>query len=91
MRWLPKPADVVVIHEAASEFEATTIRDLLAGAGIETMMRTRFVPGYPGTVVTDKIGVWADILVLPEDAEAARVLVAEYLASLPAAAEESDA
>jgi hypothetical protein len=82
MRWFPGPADVVVVHEAASEFEATTMRDLLAGAGIEAMIRTRFVPGYPGIVLTDKVGVWADILVRPKDEEAARALIAEYLASL---------
>jgi hypothetical protein len=82
VKWLPRPADVVVVHEASSEFEAMTIRDLLASAGIDAMVRTRFVPGYPGTVVTDKIGVWADILVLPDDERAARSLIAEYLASL---------
>jgi len=82
VQWLPKPTDVVVIHEASSEFEAMTIRDLLGAAGIDAMVRTRFVPGYPGIVVTDKIGVWADILVLPEDEQAARRLIAEYLASL---------
>jgi hypothetical protein len=88
MQWLPKPTDVVVAHEAASEFEAMTIRDLLAAAGIDAMIRTRFVPGYPGIVVTDKIGVWADILVLPEDERAARGLISEYLASLPVSPEE---
>jgi len=88
MQWLPKPTDVVAVHEAASEFEAMTIRDLLAAAGIDAMIRTRFVPGYPGIVVTDKIGVWADILVLPEDERAARGLIAEYLASLPVSSEE---
>jgi len=88
MQWLPKPTDVVVVHEALSEFEAMTIRDLLASAGIDAMIRTRFVPGYPGIVVTDKSGVWGDILVLPEDEQAARGLIAEYLASLPAPSED---
>ncbi len=90
---LPKPTDVVTIYEATSEFEAMTIRDALEVAGIRAMIRTRFIPGYPsfpGTVVADKSGVWADILVRPEDEREARSVITEYLASLPGASAESE-
>lgn len=68
-----------------------TIRDQVEAAGIRTMIRTRFVPGYyPGILLTDKIGVWADILVRPEDEREARSVIADYLASLPGLTEDGE-
>jgi hypothetical protein len=80
----PKPTDVVAVHEASSSRRRFVI---CYAAGIDAMIRTRCTR-HPGIVVTDKIGVWADILVLPEDGQAARGLIAEYLASLPVSSEE---
>ncbi len=83
MPLLPAPDDVVVVHEATREFEAIAIRDLLEGAGIRTMVRSRVMPGYEvRDMWGDKAGVVADILVRPEDEAAARALIVEYLASL---------
>lgn len=91
MPLLPEPGDVVAVHEATTEFEAMTIRDLLERAGIRTMVRSRHVPGYDvATMVGDQAGIWADILVLPEQEAEARRLIAEYLASLAAPILESE-
>ncbi len=85
MPLLPAPDDVVAVHEATSEFEAIAIRDLLEGAGIHTMVRSRVMPGYEVREMWgDKAGVVADILVRPGDEAAARALIAEFLASLEA-------
>lgn len=91
MPLLPEPRDIVAVHQATTEFEAMTIRDLLERAGIRTMIRSRQVPGYAvATMVGDQAGIWADILVLPEQEADARRLIADYLASLWADAGEDD-
>lgn len=88
MPLLPEPADVAKVFEAATEFEAMTIRDLLESAGVRAMIRSRQVPGYAvTTMVGDQAGIWADILVLPEQEAEARRVIAEYLASLDFAEE----
>lgn len=79
----PAPGDVVVVHGAASEFEAIAIRDLLEAAGVRAMIRSRLVPGYGvPTMAGDQAGVVAEILVPPDREDDARALVADYLAAL---------
>lgn len=91
MGLLPESRDIVSVYDATSEFEAMTIRDLLDAAGIRAMIRSRHVPGYDvPTMVGDQAGIWGDILVMPEHEAEARQVIADYLASLPAAAEESE-
>lgn len=91
MPLLPEPRDVVRVYDATSEFEAMTIRDLLGAAGIRAMIRSRHVPGYDvPTMTRDQAGIWADILVRPEDEAEARQLIADYLASLQSTGEESE-
>ncbi len=91
MPLLPEPRDVVAVHEATTEFEAMTIRDLLERASIRTMVRSRHVPGYDvATMVGDQAGIWADILVLPEQETEARRLIADYLVSLQAGSDEDE-
>ncbi|MDQ7839777.1 MAG: DUF2007 domain-containing protein [bacterium] len=79
----PAPGDVVVVHGAATEFEAIAIRDLLEAAGVHTMIRSRVVPGYGvPTMAGDQAGIVAEILVPPEHEGEARALIADYLAAL---------
>ena len=90
MPLLPEPDDVVAIHEATRQFEAIAIRDLLEGAGIRTMVRSRVMPGYEVREMWgDKAGVVAEILVRPEDEGTARAMIAEFLASLETEASET--
>jgi hypothetical protein len=85
MPLLPHPRDIVVVHEATSEFEAIAIRDILEGAGIRAMIRSRLLPAYeillPG-MLEPGAGVYADILVLTQHEEEARRVIAEYLNAL---------
>lgn len=91
MPLLPEPRDVVRVFDATNEFEAITIRDLLGAAGIRAMIRSRHVPGYDVPTMTgDQAGIWADILVRPEHEAEARQVIADYLASLQSAGEESE-
>jgi hypothetical protein len=92
VRLIPEPRDVVVVHEAISEFETITIRDLLEDAGVRVMVRSRVIPGYlVPEMWGDKAGVVAEILVRPEDQGRARALIAEYLASLHSPSSANDA
>lgn len=91
MPLLPEPRDVTKVYEATTEFEAMTIRDLLESAGVRAMIRSRQVPGYAvATMLGDQAGIWADILVLPEQESEARRVIADYLASLQSAGEENE-
>lgn len=91
MPLLPEPRDIVAVHQATTEFEAMTIRDLLENAGVRVMVRSRLVPGYAvPTMVGDQAGIWADILVLPEQEAEARRVIADYLASFQATFEENE-
>ena len=91
MPLLPPPNDVVAVHEAASEFEAIAIRDLLEAAGVQTMVRSRLVPGYQVPMMLgDQAGIVADILVRPEQEAEARALITDYLASLSAPNPDAD-
>lgn len=88
-RWPPR--DLVTVHEATSEFEAIAVRDALEAAGLRVMVRSRRIPGYEVSAMRgDQAGIWADVLVRPEDEGEARRVVAEYLASLPPA-DDADA
>jgi hypothetical protein len=82
---LPPPRDLVSIRQASTQFEARTLCDLLEAAGIPVMVRSRLVPGYELPVPP---GVWGDVLVKPEDAPAARVVIEDYLRSLASPPEE---
>lgn len=78
----------MVVHSAASEFEAIAIRDLLEAVGVHAMIRSRVVPGYGvPTMAGDQAGIVAEIIVRPEQKDDARALIADYLAAL----EEEDA
>jgi hypothetical protein len=85
MPLLPQPRDVVPVHKASDQLEATIIRDLLCQAGIDAMIRSRLVPGYEIPVPP---GFWGEVLVRPEDEEAATRLIAEYLDALRASPQE---
>lgn len=80
-RWLPQPTDVIRVHLAGTEFEARTIVRVLEAAGVPSMIRSRVVPGYQ---VPAPAGTWGEILVRPGDADGARAIIAEFLASAPA-------
>jgi hypothetical protein len=85
MPLLPPPRDVIAVHKATTELEAHIIRDLLEDAGIHAMVRSHLVPGYEIPVPP---GVWGDVLVRPDDEDAATRLIAEYLDAMRAGAEE---
>jgi hypothetical protein len=87
MPLLPEPRDVVSVHKASDQLEATMIRDLLEQAGIDAMVRSRLVPGYEIPVPP---GVWGEVLVRPEDEDAATRLIAEYLDALRDAPQEPE-
>jgi len=78
MRWLPEPADVVRVHRAATEVEALALEQVLRGAGLQVWIRSRQVPGY-ADVVASASGIWGDVLVVGEDADRAREVIAGYL------------
>jgi hypothetical protein len=83
---LPPPSDLIAVHQAATEFEARTIHELLAAAGIAALVRSRLVPGYQVAVPP---GLWGEVLVAPPDAPAARVVIEDYLRSLASPPEEA--
>ncbi len=85
-RWLPGPADVVRIHQAATEVEALAVEQALRAAGLRVFVRSRQVPGF-ADVITSASGVWGDVLVAPEDADQARDVIATYLAAVAAGQE----
>ena len=83
MSLLPRPHDVVAVHEATSEFEAIAIRDALEAAGIPVLTRSRLMPGYEVPIIVGgEAGVYADIMVLSQHHERARQVIAEYLEAL---------
>ncbi len=87
-RWLPAPADVVRVHQAATEVEALAVEQALRAAGLRVWVRSRQVPGY-AAVIASASGVWGDVLVAAEDADRAREVLAGYLASLAPGREAS--
>lgn len=90
MSLFPPPQDLVVVHEATSEFEVIAVRDALEAAGIAVMVRSRLLPGYEVPImVRGEAGVYADMMVLRRDEDRASRVIAEYLAALRAATEES--
>ena len=64
---------LVAVYSAENEMEARMVQELLANAGIESIVNSEFAPGiYPAT-----LGQWArqEILVIESAAEeAARIL-----------------
>lgn len=85
MSLLPRPQDVVTVHEATSEFEAIAIRDALEAAGIPVLTRSRLMPGYEVPIIMGGVaGVYADIMVLSQQNEEAQRIIAEYLEALRA-------
>ncbi|HEV8338812.1 MAG TPA: dihydrodipicolinate synthase family protein [bacterium] len=81
MRWLAEPADVVRVHQAATEVEALAVEQALRSTGVRAWLRSRQLPGY-GEVVARAWGIWGDVLVAPEDEVEARGIVDAYLASV---------
>jgi hypothetical protein len=81
---LPRPRDVISVHQASTEVEAQALREALSAAGIPVMVRSRVMPGYE---IAMPPGVWGDVLVRPEDEAEARRVIGEYLASLDAGGE----
>lgn len=77
------PGDVAVVHQATTEFEAISVREMLEAAGVHAFIRSRLVPGYNvPTMEGGQGGIVADILVPPDQEAQARSLVAEYLTGL---------
>jgi hypothetical protein len=90
-RWAA-PNDVAVVHQATTEFEAISVREMLEAAGLRAVVRSRLVPGYNvPTLAGGQGGIVADILVPPEQEAQARALVAEYLAALEEGGEPPNA
>ena len=85
-RWLPAPADVMRVHQAATEVEALAVEQALRAAGLRVWVRSRQVPGY-GDIIASASGVWGDVLVAPEDADQARDVITTYLAVVAAGQE----
>jgi len=85
-RWLPAPADVMRVHQAATEVEALAVEQALRAAGLRVWVRSRQVPGY-GDIIASASGVWGDVLVAPEDADQARDVITTYLAIVAAGQE----
>jgi 4-hydroxy-tetrahydrodipicolinate synthase len=81
MRWLQEPADVVRVHQAATEVEALAVEQALRSAGVRAWLRSRQLPGY-GEVVARAWGIWGDVLVASADEVEARGIVDAYLASV---------
>lgn len=85
------PGDVAVAHQATTEFEAISVRDMLEAAGVHAFIRSRLVPGYNvPTLEGGQGGIVADILVPPDQEAQARSLVADYLAGLAEGGEPPD-
>jgi hypothetical protein len=81
---LPRPRDVISVHQASSEIEARAVCDVLISAGFPAMVRSRVVPGYE---IATPPGAWGDVLVRPEDEAEAQRVIDEYLASLETGSE----
>ncbi|MGH2453964.1 MAG: dihydrodipicolinate synthase family protein [bacterium] len=81
MRWLREPADIVRVHQAATEVEALAMEQALRSAGVRAWLRSRQVPGY-AEVIARATGIWGDVMVVPEDEGQARGIVEAYLAAV---------
>ncbi len=68
--------ELIAIHTAFSEADATLVKGLLEGAGILVVLRCTQIPGY-----ATLLGEWGDVLVPEDRAREARQLIAGYLAS----------
>lgn len=85
------PRDMAVVHQATSEFEAISVRDMLQAAGVRAFIRSRRVPGYDVPTLTGgQGGIVAEVFVAPEREAEARALVAEYLTGLAEGGEMPD-
>jgi len=70
---------VIIIHRATTSTEAMVIRGLLESAGLKV---PDFSPGEPFPMHTPPAGMTdGDIIVLASQAEDARRIIADYLAS----------
>jgi hypothetical protein len=72
---------LVAAYLAPDELSALRIQALLEEAGIEARVESVQIPWIDGVMSNIK-GYWGRVLVRPEDAEASRELVADYVASL---------
>jgi hypothetical protein len=73
----------VLVYTAHDEMDADLVKQFLHGCGIECVVHGRMAPGiYPGGL--GDLGK-RDVLVLEDDVEDARELLAEWGASAPTA------
>lgn len=76
-----KDQRAVVVYTAHDEMDADLVKQLLHSCGIECVVHGRMAPGvYPGFI--GDLGK-RDVLVLEDDAEDARELLAEWNAAAP--------
>jgi hypothetical protein len=73
--------DLRPVYFAPDEFSALAVQRVLAGAGIDSHVRSLQFPWADGLMRNIK-GYWGQVLVLPEDFDHAHELVEEYLNSL---------
>jgi len=70
---------VIIVHRATTSIEAMVIRGLLESAGLKV---PDFTPGEPFPMHTPPAGMTdGDIVVLSSQADDARRIIADYLAS----------
>ena len=75
-------ASPVIVHRVPDAASGALLCGVLEGEGIRTVLRPTALPAY-GTVRRDwSTTHWGEIMVTAADAEEARALLADYLASL---------
>ena len=72
---------LVVVYKAPDEFSAITIREILKGQGISTMIRSAQIHWYDN-IMQRATGVWGEILVFEEKKKEAERIIREYLTTL---------
>jgi hypothetical protein len=79
----PAGADApVVVHAVPDEAAGALLMGVLEGQGLHAVLRSATLPGY-GSVRRDwATSAWGEILVPRNEAEEARVVLAEYLLDL---------
>ncbi len=78
--------DWEVVQEVPTEFEGNLIKGVLRGGGIDAVVHPHEIPALGGVRLEPE---WGEVLVHYDELQAAKALVEEYLASLPANALEN--
>ena len=87
----PSPGAPQVIHRVPDAVSGALLQGMLEHHGIAALLRSAALPAY-GSVRRDwSTSAWGEILVNPEDASEARMLIAEYLAELERGGQVRDA